>query len=104
MISDKIKKKLMENWGAKAEAMDCFCELKLFYLDSNWSCYIFAMNPDDDDEIRCIISVNCLALEVTYSFRDILISCTAQGENPIVDEEFRPIKANELFKKLNGGL
>lgn len=99
---ESVKNSLKSNWGDKVNAMACYCEVRYFDPNSDWSCYIFGLNPDDDDEIACII--NGFDLEVcNWSLKKLCFSYNSEGEYVVEDKEFRKIRAAELFKKLSEG-
>ncbi len=101
MISAAIKKKLMNNWGDKVEAMDCFAEVKFIDPLTDFSCWVLAMNPEDTDEI--IVMTNGYEIAPhSWSFKELLSAYNAEGEGLEVDEEYRPIKAITLYKRLRG--
>ena len=102
MIPNTIKNRLLNNWGSKANAMACSAELRYYDPLSSWECYIYAMNPEDEDEIVCLI--NGMTLEIsTWKFSELLAMYNANGEPPILDTEFRARRAPEIFKHLNEG-
>lgn len=99
-LSDLKLKKLKSNWNDKAESMACFAEARFYDSDSEWACYILALNPDDDDEIICII--NGFYVELTrWSLKELYLKHNENGEYITYDNAFRPIWASELFKTLN---
>lgn len=98
MISSQ-KEALMENWGDKANAMECFAEVKYIDPNSCWSCYIYAMNPNDDNEIMCIIDGHKFEL-CNWSLNDLKHTYNQEGEYLIIDPEYRKIRADVLYKKL----
>ncbi len=102
-ISDKIKDALKANWGDRAESMNCYAELKFIDEFSNWACYVFAMNPDNEDEIYCLLTRDFLIQPVRWSLQEIYEAYNYEGEHPQIDKEFRRIRVAELFKKLSEG-
>ena len=81
--------------------MNCRAEVKYFHPASSWECYILAMNPQDEDEIKCII--NGFTVELcTWSLKELLDTYHYDGEYVIQDQEFTPILALTLFKRLEG--
>lgn len=99
MLNPHQKQKLMKSWGEKADSMACLAEVRVFDPLSSWECYIYAINPDDEDEISCII--NGFELEVsTWSMKSLEASFNEHGEHPIIDKEYRPRQAVDLFKIL----
>lgn len=90
----------MKNWGDNANALNCYAEVKFIDERSTWACYVYALNPRDEDTIACII--NGISLEVCqWSLQELHSTYNSYGENPIIDTEFRKIRASELFKKLS---
>lgn len=101
MLPNQIKKKLKANWP-KAESMDCNAEIRVYDPGSPWECYIFAMNPEEENEIWCVI--HGYNTEVTLYYINALFAMfNAMGEAPIIDEEFRPRNAGQIYRKLTEG-
>ncbi len=99
MISQNLKNKLMANWGEKADSMACMAEVRIYDPLSPWECYIFAMNPEDEDEIACIF--NGYSVEVCdWRLSEMATMFNELGENPLIDYEYRPRQAAALLKKL----
>lgn len=100
MLTEHIKNALISNWGDRAEAMDCYCEVK--YIDSMgfWKVYIYALDPNDEDSIKCICDTLFGAKLIDWSLTDLLNCFNENGEHVYVDPEFRRIKADILYKKL----
>lgn len=99
MIPENIKQVLIKNWGDKAEAMDCFAEIKFTDEDNKWNYYIYALNPDDETEAMMIVDTvynPITPFTVTTSIHNI--SNNVDG----IDTEFRRMKASALLKKLKG--
>lgn len=100
MLSHKQKEKLKANWGEKASSMACMAEVRVYDPLSPWECYIYALNPEDEDEISCIIKG--FFVEVTeWSLSELASRFNVEGERPIIDQEYRPRRAAELFKILS---
>lgn len=79
--------------------MECNAEVRVFDPLSPWECYIFALNPADDDEIACII--RGFGVEVTtWSLNKMELLFNIQGEAPQIDSEYRPRQAREVYKQL----
>jgi len=70
---------------------------------SSWECYIYSLNPEDDDEVDCIVKVSDKqpASIERWFLTNIKSLFNSHGEHVEVDKEFRPRKADELFKILN---
>lgn len=102
MIPFKTKQLLKENWGPRAESMNCYAECKFFDDLSRWQCYIYAINPEDDDSIKCLLKFPGTAVEIVdWTLTQLANAYNSHGENPVMDREFRRIRVAELFKKLN---
>lgn len=102
MISHSQREKLKASWGDKASSMACMAEVRVYDPLSPWECYIYAMNPDNEDEICCIIKG--FFVEVCeWRLSEIASRFNANGEPVEVDHEYRPRRAAELFKILNQG-
>ena len=100
MIHHVQKEKLKNNWGDKANSMACFVETRVYDPLSSWECYIYALNPIDEDQILCII--NGLTVEVTdWTMKELFALFNEHGDPPRVDVEFKPRRASEIFKQLN---
>lgn len=101
MISEKIKNILKHNWGERADAMDCYAEVKFTDNLSGWSCYIYAINPRDEDQIECILRGH--SVEIGYwSLTEIYSTYNAWGDPPKIDNEYRRTKVDQLYKRLGG--
>jgi len=101
MIPEKIKKALIKNWGDKAEAMDCYCEIKFIEPNSGWACYVYAMDPNDEDSIKCISHFREPKI-MDWSLIEVMGCYNDHGEIVIIDSEYRRMRVDELYKKLRG--
>lgn len=101
MIPETTKQRLRDNWGEKADAMECYCEIKFMSENPRWECYIYALDPDNNDSIACIIPEGSQLLW-EWSLKELNQAYDRQGENFWIDEEFRRIKASTLYRKLQG--
>ncbi len=104
MINAKLKEILKDNWGERAESLNCYAEVKFFDEKSRWACYVYAMNPQDENEIACIIDNGGELEETTWFLSEMLQCYNDLGEHPTIDKEYRKIKASHLFKILRRGL
>ncbi len=102
MINETQMIKLFKNWGENAESMACLAEVRFFDPLSKWECYIYALNPENVDDIACIIKWHQVEV-CNWKLSQLLRLYNEHGECPIVDTEYRPRRASELFKKLNEG-
>jgi hypothetical protein len=83
--------------------MACMAEVRVYDPLSSWECYIYALNPQDEDEICCIIKGFFVEV-TTWKLSEIQQRFNSEGEHVVVDNEFRPRRAAELFKILSRGL
>lgn len=68
-------------------------------LSSSWECYIYAVNPEDEDEVLCII--NCFDVTTDKcSLKELSSMFNSQGEGLQIDHEYRPRNAQVLYKIL----
>lgn len=104
-IDSKQSAKLKDNWGAKAESLQCQAELRVYDPLSDWQCYIYAMNPDNENEIMCLISggKNIEPVTVDWTLYEMSLLYNSHGEGVEIDTEYRPRQTAELFKMLNRG-
>lgn len=99
-MNQKVKENLLNNWGERAESMACFAECRFFDTDSGWACYLLALNPQDHDEIVCIIDGFYPEL-CHWSLKELYSKFNHAGEYITYDISFRRQRAAELFKQLN---
>ncbi len=95
--------KLKSSWGDKATSMACMAEVRVYDPLSSWECFIFAMNPEDEDEIECIVKVSKHQPPSVerWFVTNIKGLFNQEGEGVEVDKEYRPRRTAELFKKLS---
>lgn len=103
MLTQALKDKLKANWPL-AESMYCKAEMRVYDPLSHWQCYILAMNPADENEVACILSSKFNCSFTVWTLNDIQNLFNAEGEKPIIDYEYRPKLASQLFKQLNEGI
>jgi hypothetical protein len=100
MIPNAIKDMLMENWGTKADSMQALAQIKFIDEHSKWACYVYALNPEDEDTVACIIeSPECFEI-CDWSLNEIYRLFNETGESPEIDEEYRPMKAINIVARL----
>ncbi len=100
MLNSDQKTKLKASWGEKASSMACMAEVRVYDPLSPWECYIYALNPENEDEILCIIKG--FFVEITeWRLSELASRFNAQGEPVSIDNTYRPQRAAELFKILN---
>ena len=102
MINQHVKTILMKNWGDEADSLNCYAEVKFIDPLSDWQCYIYALNPDDEDRIECLLYTRTMGVQLAnWSLKELCLLHNEEGESPIIDAEYRRTRASELFKKLN---
>lgn len=103
MISSHKVERLKSNWGDKASSMNCLAQVRVYDPLSNWECYIYALNPEDSDEVECIIKVgkDQPACAERWFLTKIFSLFNYDGEGVKIDGEYRPRRTHELFKALN---
>jgi hypothetical protein len=100
VINQKFKEALKKNWGEKADALDCYAEVKLIDPLSSWCCYIFAMDQNEE-MVHCIMYSNAIGVEVdTQCVYDIYSRYNEEGNNPIIDTEYRRMNVKQILKRL----
>lgn len=99
-MEEKLKERLKANWGEKADALDCFAEVRFFDPLSSWCCYVYAM--DQEEETICaLLYTNAIGLEnCSILLSDISSMHNEEGQSPMVDREFRRTRVSELIKRL----
>ena len=103
MLNNKQIERLKANWGDKARSMACLAEVRVYDPLSPWECYIYAVNPENEDEICCLIKG--FFVEATeWSLSELASRFNAEGEPLCIDMEYRPRQTAYLFKKLNGNV
>ena len=105
MISEYRTNRLKSNWGDQASSMNCLAEVRVYDPLSAWECYIYALNPEDGDEVECIVKVgkDHPACVEKWFLTNIFSLFNRYGEGVKIDREYRPCRAAELLKKLNQG-
>jgi len=99
MLTIQKKKKLIANWGDEAEAMECTAEVRVYDPLSSWECYIYALNPENEDEIWCI--VKGFFVEVSkWSLQELFSRYNTEGELVQVDDEYVPRHVSEIYRIL----
>ncbi len=100
-IPENTIEKLKSSWGEKSDCLAATAELRVFDPLSCWECFIFALNPEDEDEIACIL--HGFTVEVTtWRLSELASHFNAEGDSPIIDREFRPRKAETILRMLRG--
>lgn len=100
MLNDLQKQRLFKNWGPSAEALDCNAEVRVYDPLSKWECYLVAINPENEDEMTCIIKAHNVGIATDLTFSLLKSMYNSSGEGVIVDQEFRRRRAGNVLKKL----
>ncbi len=98
MIATHKIKILTDNWGEKAEGLACKAEVRVYDPLSSWECYIYAMNPEDRDEICCILNAETVEI-CRWNISRIFQCYNGCGEPPVLDKEYRPQEVQQILKK-----
>ena len=103
MISQQICDALKANWPL-AESMQCKTLIRIIDPNQSWACYIYAMDPQNEDTVMCISEKQSRIIRHVFtsemSLNTIQNAYNQFGEYPIIDTEFRPQWTFHLFKKL----
>ncbi len=100
VLSHNQRTKLLANWGEKSSSMACMAEVRIYDPCSSWECYVYAMNPEDEDQICCLIKG--FSVEVAeWRLSELANRFNSEGEFVQMDYEYQPRLASELFKILN---
>lgn len=95
----KLTTILKKNWGEKADALDCYAEVKLIDPKSSWCCYIFAMDKNEEN-VQTLLYSDSIGPEIyTLCIDDIHLMYNQDGEHPIIDTEYRRTRVQELLKR-----
>ncbi len=104
MIIDTIPlialRRLRANWGPKSESLACYAEVKFVDLVMGWEWYVMAINPDDDDMVRCVVRDYDLRI-CTWTLGEMGRFYNSHGECPVLDTEYRRMRADILYDKLS---
>ncbi len=101
MFSYMNKERLKKNWGEKADALDCFAEVKIMDPISSWCCYVFAMD-ENEEQVQCLLYSNAVGIEINTIPVHMLDNLyNEHGESPIIDREYRPMKISHILKRLS---
>jgi hypothetical protein len=95
------KKQLLNNWGEKADTMQCYAPVRFYDALSKWECYIYAMNSADENEILTLINWPAgfiVANSVTMNDLEGLFN--EHGEGIVNDVDYRPIKLPALLRAM----
>lgn len=91
--------KLYSQWGDRAESMDVKAWVRYYDISSDWSCYIYAINPEMPDQFHCLAGRRGYLIPALWSFDDLLACYDKDGESPPIDPEYRPKQVTQLLKE-----
>lgn len=94
----------MANWGDLMESLHVYAVARVYDPCGPWQCFLIAMNPQDQDEIFCIVSggKNIFPEVTEWTLYELSFMYNAQGESLQVDEEYRPKMAYQVLNELRG--
>lgn len=95
--------KLKINWGEKADSLEVMAEVRIYNTSPNWECYIYALNPENNDEFQGIWnSANGIDVQLIdcWSLQALSEHYNSEGEYPKIDSDFRPRLASEIYKQV----
>jgi hypothetical protein len=99
MLSQSQREKLIRSWGEKADAMSCMAEVRVYDPLSPWECYIYDMNPEDEDEVLAIVAG--FTIEVTaFNMKELMLMFNSDGDPLSIDNNYRPRTVMEIFNIL----
>lgn len=100
MLNKKILDKLQENWGERANSLNCYAEVRFYDPFSSWSCYLFAMDPMEQDDIQCLVSEGEFFCIIHWKLHQLYSAYNCEGNSPFLDDEYRPIHMSTLVKRM----
>lgn len=102
MLSESIKDNLKANWGEKADALECLAPIKIHGIDydGEWCCFIFAMNPEDEDEVMTLTRDRQDYELMLWSVDYIFNLFGNDGEYVKIDHEYKPRNVKTLLKSV----
>lgn len=99
-LSEKQKKALLNNWGDKADALACNAIVRLYDSLSKWEFYIYAMNPEDENQVSLILKNSFGSrLNEQWTIDELEGMYNDHGEGLNVDESYRPRSVESLLKR-----
>ena len=100
MLSEQIKDKLKANWGDRAGALDCLAYVKVIGMEDglNWACFIYAMDPQDPDQIETITRDYQDREIMSWNINDLFALYNKQGSYVYVDKDYKPKNVKDILK------
>ena len=94
---------LIENWSDVMYCLACYATLRVYDTQGPWQCFLIAINPQDQDEVFCIISYGKLQADVeTCRLSELGQMYNSHGEPLQIDYEYRPKLAYQILRQLKG--
>jgi len=99
MLNQDQITRLKKSWGEKASTLNCNAEIRVYDPLSCWECYIYSMNPQNEDEIECILH-GFTTQTCEWTLTELFSRFNAEGQQVKIDSEFRPKNAKIIYDKL----
>lgn len=97
MITEKQKQQLRDNWGDLADSLHCKAILRIYDDHSTWQCYVLAMNPQDDDIVKCVIFGFTIMVD-DCRLSEIFAMYNENGDHPRIDYDFVPRNISTIMR------
>lgn len=91
-IHEKMIQRLKQNWVDRESGLPVYALVRYFVPGATREIYIYAINPDDDQEFRCIYGHNGNYNDELWLFLSIALS-----DDWVVDGSFRPRQIDTLL-------
>lgn len=92
---------LEANWGDLMLCLACHATLRVYDTQGPFECFLLAMNPQDHDEVYCLIA--CGMMEPTAEhcrLSELQAMYNSHGEPLEIDTEYRPRLAYQILQQL----
>ena len=100
MISQTEINNLIANWGdSMGEMIQKNAMIRIFDHLSKWECFLIAINPEDQDEVFCLLNGFHPELDI-WRLTEIFECYNKDGDHPRIDDRFVPINARQLLQNL----
>lgn len=99
MIDQAMKKRLMNNFGEKADSMECKAEVVLYDPASSWVCYLYSLDPSDGDTVDCLINTAVDTFIMKGSLQELELLYNNEGDGIKIDKEYRPRQVSQIYKQ-----
>jgi hypothetical protein len=103
MFPNEICIKLQSQWGESSSAMSAYCLCRVFERNNRHEFFIYAQDPMENDKLLSIErSGMFLVPDSLISKWELEHLYDLEGEPFEIDPDFRPMRADLLYKKLQG--